>query len=221
VAYQRFVYRLSNRIILCIRCVQRMQVGVRSEVGPIGSDQLRHHRQRPLVRLQGRRVLWRRCGESTVRQRGRATGHQAAEGWCSFGMARGRVTEELTIEVSRMSGVYSFRRRDGQHFFMIQQDGRGNAALFAGSSPDRPPQKGIVEFDASISDKIAAPNVGCSPIRPPLMATAGGPVRSGSATNADQENFCLNRGTDHGGRADFDGRRTLPSNPPKTLTGLD
>ena len=54
-----------------------------------------------------------------------------------------------------MSGVYRFRRSDGQHFFMIQRGDRGSAVLFAGSSPARPPQEGIVEFDASISDKIA------------------------------------------------------------------
>jgi len=66
------------------------------------------------------------------------------------------MTEELTIEISRMSGVYRFRRSDGQHFFMIQGGDRGNAVLFAGSSSDRPPREGIVEFDASILDKIAA-----------------------------------------------------------------
>jgi hypothetical protein len=55
-----------------------------------------------------------------------------------------------------VSGVYSFRRSDGQHFFMIRQGDRGNSVLFAGISPDRPPQEGIVEFDASISDKVTA-----------------------------------------------------------------
>jgi hypothetical protein len=66
------------------------------------------------------------------------------------------LTEDLTIEVSRMSGVYRFRRSDGQHFFMIQRGDRGSAVLFAGSSSDRPTQEGLVEFDASIPDKVTA-----------------------------------------------------------------
>jgi len=39
-----------------------------------------------------------------------------------------------------------FRRSGGQHFFMIQRGDRGSAVLFAGGSPDRPPQEEIVEL---------------------------------------------------------------------------
>ena len=39
---------------------------------------------------------------------------------------------------------------------MIQRGDRGSAVLFAGSSPARPSPEGVVEFDASIPDKVTA-----------------------------------------------------------------
>jgi hypothetical protein len=39
---------------------------------------------------------------------------------------------------------------------MIGVGGGGSAVLYAGGSPDKPPTAGIVEFDNSVSDKIAA-----------------------------------------------------------------
>ena len=66
------------------------------------------------------------------------------------------MTEELTIETGEIPGGYTFRRSDGQQFFMVWVGGTGSANLYAGASPNMPPSKEIVGFDASVSDKIAA-----------------------------------------------------------------
>ena len=63
---------------------------------------------------------------------------------------------DFTIETSKIPGGYSFRRSDGQRFFMIFVGNEGNAMLYAGNSPNKPPAEAIVEFDYTVSDKLAA-----------------------------------------------------------------
>lgn len=63
---------------------------------------------------------------------------------------------QFTVETSKISRGYSFRRSDGQQFFMINVGNDGSTALYAGSSPDKPPAEPIAEFDYTVSDKLAA-----------------------------------------------------------------
>jgi hypothetical protein len=63
---------------------------------------------------------------------------------------------DFTIETSKIPGGYSFRRSDGQQFFMVLVGNQGNARLYAGNSADKPPAEAIVEFDYTVSDKLAA-----------------------------------------------------------------
>lgn len=62
---------------------------------------------------------------------------------------------DFTIEMSEIPMGYSFRRSDGQQFFMIIRDG-GSAALYAGTYTDKPPAEGNVHFGVSVLDKVAA-----------------------------------------------------------------
>jgi hypothetical protein len=39
---------------------------------------------------------------------------------------------DFTIETSKIPGGYSFRRSDGQQFFMVLVGNQGNARLYAG-----------------------------------------------------------------------------------------
>jgi hypothetical protein len=61
---------------------------------------------------------------------------------------------DFTIEMSKISTGHSFRRSDGQIFFMILRDD-ATGSLYAGS-PDRPPSEDIVGFDSNISNKLEA-----------------------------------------------------------------
>jgi len=63
---------------------------------------------------------------------------------------------DFTIHTTKIPGGYSFRRSDGRQFFMINVGSEGNTALYVGDSPDMPPAEAIVEFDYTVSDKLAA-----------------------------------------------------------------
>jgi hypothetical protein len=62
---------------------------------------------------------------------------------------------ELTVKKTDTADGYSFVRSDGERFFMICRED-GSASLYAGASPDKPPQIGLRDFDVSVQDKVAA-----------------------------------------------------------------
>jgi hypothetical protein len=49
----------------------------------------------------------------------------------------------------------AFVRSDGECFFMISRED-GSASLYAGASPDQPPQVDLGDFGVSVLDKVAA-----------------------------------------------------------------
>jgi len=61
----------------------------------------------------------------------------------------------LTVETIETPDGYDFVRSDGQRFFLVSTPD-GHAVLYAGAHRDKPPAIGLVDFDKSVSDKLAA-----------------------------------------------------------------
>ena len=62
---------------------------------------------------------------------------------------------DLTVETIQTPAGYDFVRSDGQRFFLVSTPD-GHAVLYAGAHRDKPPAIGLVEFDVSVADKLAA-----------------------------------------------------------------
>ena len=62
---------------------------------------------------------------------------------------------DLTVETIETPDGYDFVRSDGQRFFLVNTPD-GHAVLYAGAQRNKPPAIGLVDFDVSIPDKLAA-----------------------------------------------------------------
>ena len=65
-------------------------------------------------------------------------------------------THDLTVETTHLPEGYAFRRSDGEGFYLLGIEGTGNAVLYRGEYSGVRPKIGIVEFDYTVADKLAA-----------------------------------------------------------------